>query len=64
MKVEKYSLKAENTLTYFEFVSDGPNGFIRKIVLFQETNEPNLYNLAFGDKVGEPNKLDDFAIFK
>lgn len=62
MKVEKYSLKAENTLTYFEFVSEGPNGFIRKLVLFQETNEPNLYNLAFGDKVGEPNIIDDYAI--
>lgn len=61
MKAEKYPLKAEKSLTTFEFVSEGPKGVIRKLIQFQETNEPNLYNLAFGDNVGE-TEIDDLAI--
>jgi len=61
MKVSKYPLKAERSLTTFEFVSEGPKGAIRKLIQFQETNEPNLYNLAFGDKVGE-TEINDLAI--
>ena len=61
MKVEKYSLKAEKNLTAFEFVSEGPKGAIKKLIQFQETNEPNLYNLAFGDKVGQ-TEINDLAI--
>ncbi|MEM9832219.1 MAG: hypothetical protein AAF944_16420 [Bacteroidota bacterium] len=60
MKAEKYSLKAEESLTTFEFVSEGPKGIIKKLIQFQETNEPNLYNLAFGDKVGEA-EIDDLT---
>jgi hypothetical protein len=61
MKTEKYPLKAEKSLNTFEFISEGPKGTIRKLIQFQETNEPNLYNLAFGDKVGE-TEIDDLAI--
>lgn len=50
MKVDKYSLKAESSLTIFEFVSEGPNGLIRKLIQFQETNQPDVYTLAFGDR--------------
>ena len=62
MKIEKYALKADGDLTIFEFISEGPNGLIRKIIQFQETNQPNLYNLAFGDKNPETGEVDDFAI--
>ncbi|MGB3849024.1 MAG: hypothetical protein WA958_03595 [Tunicatimonas sp.] len=61
MKTEKYPLKAEKSATTFEFISEGRKGTIRKLIQFQETNEPNLYNLAFGDKVGE-TEIDDLAI--
>ena len=44
MKLEKYSLKAGRGLTVFEFVSEGPKGAIQKLIIFQETTEPNLYN--------------------
>ena len=61
MKIEKYPLKAEKSLTAFEFVSEGPKGAIKKLIQFQETNEPNLYNLAFGDKISQ-TEIDDLAI--
>lgn len=50
MKIDKYDLKAGRDLTVFEFVSEGTNGAIPKLILIQSTTEPNLYNLAFGDK--------------
>ena len=62
MKIEKYPLKSENDLTLFEFISEGPNGLIRKIIQFQKTNELNLYNLAFGDKDTQTGELDDLSI--
>lgn len=62
MKLEKYALKSGKNLTVFEFISEGPNGTIRKLIQFQETNEPNLYNLAFGDKHSETGEIDDLAI--
>jgi hypothetical protein len=62
MKVEKYHLKSDNTFTYFEFISVGSKGAIRKIIEFQATSIPNLYNLAFGDKDAVTGELDDLAI--
>jgi hypothetical protein len=62
MNTEKYALKSESNFTTFEFISEGPNGLIRKIVQFQHTNEPNLFNLAFGDKDAETGKMDDLSI--
>jgi len=49
MKLERYELKAENTLTVFEFVSEGPKGKIRKLVQYSETNLKDFFNLGFGD---------------
>jgi hypothetical protein len=62
MKIEKYPLKSESDLTVFEFISEGSNGLIRKLIQFQKTNQPNLYNLAFGDKHPETGEIDDIAI--
>lgn len=57
MKIEKYPLEAENSLTVFEFVSEGPNGKIRKLVQFQETSYPDVYNLAFVIRIYPLKKL-------
>lgn len=62
MKVEKYHLKSDNKLTYFEFLSVGPQGAIRKMIEFQVTSTPGLFNLAFGDKNSETGEIDDLAI--
>lgn len=64
MKVEKYSLKAESTLTIFEFINEGQKGNIRKLIQFQETNEPGSYNLAFGDKDLSTGEMDDLVVSK
>ena len=37
MKVEKYHLKSDDTLTYFEFISVGSKGAVRKMIEFQAT---------------------------
>lgn len=62
MKIDKYHLKSEANLTVFEFISEGSKGTIRKLIHFQQTNEPGLYNLAFGDKNHETGEIDDLAI--
>lgn len=62
MKVEKYHLKSDKTFTYFEFISVGSNGAIRKMIEFQTTSSPNLFNLAFGDKNSDTGEIDDLAI--
>lgn len=62
MKVDKYALKSESSLTTFEFISGGPKGAIRKYIEFQTTNEPELYNLAFGDKSADTVDIDDLAV--
>jgi hypothetical protein len=62
MHLEKYHLKAEPKLTRFEFISEGPNGAIRKLIEFQETNTSDVFNLAFGDRDSQTGGVDDLAI--
>lgn len=62
MRLEKYFLKSEETLTVFEFISEGQRGAIRKLIHFQPTSTPGLYNLAFGDKHPETGEIDDLAV--
>ncbi|MCU0324662.1 MAG: hypothetical protein MUF45_05355 [Spirosomaceae bacterium] len=62
MKVEKYNLKSGSDFTRFEFISEGPKGTIRKLIEFQETNNPNIYNLAFGDFNPISHEIDDLAV--
>jgi len=62
MKLERYELKAENTLMVFEFVSDGPKGQIKKLIQYSETNLKDFYNLGFGDKDEQTGDIDDKVI--
>lgn len=62
MKVEKYQIKSESGLATFEFISEGPKGLIRKRIQFQETNDPFLYNFAFGDKNPDTGEIDDRVV--
>ena len=62
MNTEKYNLKAEATLTRFEFVSEGPKGTIRKLIEFQKTTVPGLFNLAFGDTDPQTGEMNDLSV--
>lgn len=62
MKLDRYHLKADETLSVFEFISVGSKGARRKIIDFQPTDVPGLYNLAFGDKHPVTGEIDDLAI--
>jgi hypothetical protein len=62
MKVEKYQLKSESSLRTFEFISEGPKGLIRKRIEFQKTNDPKLFNLAFGDKAPDTGEIDNTIV--
>ena len=62
MKTEKYHLRSESKFTRFEFISEGPNGAIRKLIEFQETTSPGVFNLAFGDYNSETKEIDDLSV--
>ncbi len=61
MNLPCYALTAEQSMMIFEFISEGPNGQIVKIVQYTETNTKGVYNLAFGDRDAS-GALDDFSI--
>ncbi len=46
----------------FEFISEGKKGKIPKLVKFTETNIPEVYNLAFGDKDIVSGQIDDKVV--
>lgn len=48
MNLNKYPLVSTNEHLTYEFLSEGPNGSIKKVVYFEEIGD-NLFNLAFGD---------------
>jgi hypothetical protein len=49
MNKPKYLYKSEDFLKIYEFISEGPNGRIKKMVQFSDTGTDNIFNLAFGD---------------
>lgn len=62
MKLPKYHLKAETGFTRFEFISEGDKGAIRKLIEFQATTDPEVFNLAFGDKDLMTDEMDDLSV--
>lgn len=57
-----YPLSSDESLTIFEFTSEGPNGKITKIVQYAPTNLKDVFNLAFGDKDHQTGEIDDPTI--
>jgi hypothetical protein len=62
MKLPRYQLKSSESLCTYEFVSEGPNGKIVKIIQYTSTNLKGVYNLAFGDKDKNTGQIDDLVI--
>ncbi|MEK7257235.1 MAG: hypothetical protein AAB316_20950, partial [Bacteroidota bacterium] len=60
MSATPYDIKTEEELV-FSFVSEGKKGRIVKIVRYDET-APGLFNLGFGDQIGQEFDFDDLAI--
>jgi len=44
MDISRYNIVADEELMYFEFVSEGPRGMIRKMVQYSPTNLKGFYN--------------------
>ena len=62
MNLERYDLLADAKATTFAFTSTGPKGFIQKLIQFRQLPASRLYNLAFGDRIGESARLDDATV--
>jgi hypothetical protein len=62
MRNEQYDVESAPSLTTFEFVSEGKKGKIRKIIQYLEYKESGIFNLGFGDKIGETDEFDDKAV--
>lgn len=59
MELDTYAVLTDDHETY-EFLSEGPKGAIRKIVLYQLIGG-HFFNLAFGDWNEEKQTIDDDA---
>ena len=62
MKHSKYQYKSEQSLHLFEFMSEGPNGCIKKVVEYTYTGTENVYNLGFGDFDEVTQSINDKSV--
>lgn len=59
MQYEKYhDISASSDKLEFQFESDGPKGKIKKVVQFAQTQNKDMYNLAFGN-INKDGSIDD-----
>ncbi len=59
MEYEKYNnVVSSSDNLEFQFDSEGPKGKIKKVVQFVQTQNKNIYNLAFGN-LNEDGTIDD-----
>jgi len=49
MRYERYEYRTERLSLFYEFISEGPKGQIKKVVEYTPATIPNVYNLAFGN---------------
>lgn len=62
MNNPKYLYKSEEQLLFFEFISEGPKGQVKKVVQYSETSTKNVFNLGFGDFNEITNTIDDLSV--
>lgn len=62
MFLPSYALETSADRMTYQFNSEGIQGSIIKIIRFQAMSQKGVYNLAFGDKVPDSDKIDDKAI--
>ena len=62
MKHPKYQYRSEKRLLYYEFISEGPKGLVKKIVEYTETSTENVFNLGFGDYDETTKTINDLSV--
>ena len=62
MKYPKYPYRSETSMHYYEFISEGPKGLIKKIVEYTETGTENVYNLGFADYDEKTKTTTDISV--
>ena len=62
MFLERYEVEIGAGMDIFEFISEGKNGKITKVVRFDTTSLKDFYNLGFGDKNEITGDIDDKVI--
>jgi hypothetical protein len=62
MNLEKYPLKSDQLQLTFEFESIGPQGKVRKMIQYNESEIPHFFHLGFGDLNPETGEVDDLAV--
>jgi uncharacterized membrane protein len=62
MKLPKYEYFTESEAKLFKFSSEGPKGKIKKLVVYSQMLETDIYNLAFGDYDEETDSINDIVI--
>ena len=62
MNLDHYNLLTDAKATTFAFTSVGPKGSIPKLIQFRPFPSSRLYNLAFGDRIGQTTDLDDSTV--
>jgi hypothetical protein len=58
MTADKYPVLTGGDHVTYEFLSEGPKGTIKKVVVFQELDQ-GVFNLAFGDWDEIHQRIDD-----
>ncbi len=61
MRIDKYPIIIGETSMIYEFISEGAQGRISKLIIYSETHLRNFYNLGFGDK-DETGNIDDEVV--
>ncbi len=62
MKLPRYDYLTEGNAELFKFVSEGLKGKIKKLIVYSQMLEEDIYNLAFGDYNEEADTIDDQVI--
>ena len=62
MKLPRYEYLTEKQAELFKFTSTGPNGDIKKLVVYSPMLEEDIYNLAFGDYDELTDSIDDKVV--
>lgn len=62
MRFDKYPINIGETSMVYEFVSEGQNGKVSKLIIYSKTHLHNFYNLGFGDKDCETGEINDEVV--